>query len=268
MRLSHSFGRAATIAGMALYLSLGVPAVAQDAPPPPAGASPPGNAAANKAAPSNIEPGKPTQGKILYTVPEDGMGAPDVPSDSRLVRDLVSKHPSEDVIICLAGCRTSVDRVVYSQPAEEKPKPATVSDSGPQAPVQPTIKNGEMKPAAASPAIDTKAPAAKTSEAKPQPAPPVPSASVDVKPVGADAKSHEMTPAAAEPKASVAATDAKPAAAAPAEAGAKHELVPTMAEPKPPVPAIEAKPAAAPQIEAPAASAAPSLPGEAAPKAN
>lgn len=94
--------------------------------------SPPAAAAGPASAPtpgtSSGSAGGAPQGKILYTIPEDGMGSNDlVSASSRLVRDEIAAHPNEDLIICIAGCRPGPDRIVYSQPADPiaRAQPAT-----------------------------------------------------------------------------------------------------------------------------------------------
>jgi hypothetical protein len=67
--------------------------------------------------------------KNLNTVPDDGLG-PDVAKgpNSRLVRQLLAARPNEDLIICIAGCFSGHDRIVYAQPIE---RPMTVKKAGP-----------------------------------------------------------------------------------------------------------------------------------------
>jgi hypothetical protein len=66
--------------------------------------------------------------KNLNTVPDDGLG-PDAAkgSNNRLVRQLLAARPNEDLIICIAGCFSGRDRVVYAQPIES---PAAVKKLG------------------------------------------------------------------------------------------------------------------------------------------
>jgi hypothetical protein len=119
--------RGLLIASTAFIASAGTFALAQDASQdgPPAASAKPGGSAPPAAA-ANSSPSRPTQGKILYTIPEDGMGSNElVPASSRLVRDEVAAHPGEDLIICLAGCRPGPDRIVYSQPADAQAGPTT-----------------------------------------------------------------------------------------------------------------------------------------------
>ena len=61
-----------------------------------------------------------TTGKNLNTIPEDGLGAENVAGpDNLLVRQLLTARPKEDIVICVAGCFSGRDRVVYAQPAEK-----------------------------------------------------------------------------------------------------------------------------------------------------
>lgn len=56
--------------------------------------------------------------KNLNTVPIDGLG-PVQAADSRLVRQLMAARPNEDLVICVAGCFSGRDRVVYAQPIDK-----------------------------------------------------------------------------------------------------------------------------------------------------
>lgn len=200
------------LAGSALVAIFLSPAQADDQAPKASGAG-----ASAKAAASGNSSGRsgPTQGKVLYTVPEDGMVAEDVPASSRLVRDLIGKHPSEDVIICLAGCRSLHNRVVYAQPAEPVAAKPVAKVSEP--PVKPAIANSvedkpKMSPAtaetgAAKPEMP-KAESAKSEPAKAEPAK-----------TEAAAPAPAMAPAqAAQPAKSVEGNDTN-----------KPQLLPTMA---------------------------------------
>lgn len=78
---------------------------------------------------SQIVPaGAAAEPKKLNTVPDDGLG-PDLAkgTDSRLVRQLLAARPNEDLIICIAGCFSGRDRVVYAQPIES---PTSVQKTG------------------------------------------------------------------------------------------------------------------------------------------
>jgi hypothetical protein len=57
--------------------------------------------------------------KNLNTVPIDGLGARSAQGpDGPLVRRLLAARPNEDLVICVAGCFSGRDRVVYAQPSE------------------------------------------------------------------------------------------------------------------------------------------------------
>src|SRR4029079_5928240 len=73
----------------------------------------------------------------LNTIPEDGLGAEvGMGPNNRLVRKLIAARPNEDLIICVAGCFSGRDRVVYAQPIE---KP--IAKSAAANPAAPTILN-------------------------------------------------------------------------------------------------------------------------------
>jgi hypothetical protein len=80
----------------------------------------------------------------LNTVPEDDLGpqSPQGPN-SRLVQALLNARPNEDLVICVAGCFSDRDRVVYAQPIE-KPVPARqTSSKAPSADSrEPAVLNG------------------------------------------------------------------------------------------------------------------------------
>ena len=103
--------------------------------------------------------------KRLYTIPEDGERKADqLGPNGRLVRALLEARPNEDIVICVAGCFTGHDRVVYAQPAEPRPvkakapvaatKPATTDAKVSQ---MPEAAPAEMKKAE-HPATDPNAP--------------------------------------------------------------------------------------------------------------
>ena len=49
-----------------------------------------------------------------------------------LVRKLMAARPNEDLIICVAGCFSGRDRVVYAQPTEKQiPKAAAANPNAP-----------------------------------------------------------------------------------------------------------------------------------------
>jgi hypothetical protein len=68
--------------------------------------------------------------KNLNSVPIDGFESPNGIESSRLVRQLTAARPNEDLVICIAGCFSGRDRVVYAQPIDrsaQTAKPASVS---------------------------------------------------------------------------------------------------------------------------------------------
>ena len=66
------------------------------------------------------------QAKNLNTVPDDGLG-PEAPKGpyNRLVRELLAARPGEDLVICVAGCYSNRDRVVYAQPMQREVRACT-----------------------------------------------------------------------------------------------------------------------------------------------
>ncbi|MEQ1653524.1 MAG: hypothetical protein ABL897_13625 [Hyphomicrobium sp.] len=63
--------------------------------------------------------GTDTAVKQLHTIPEDGIGDNKwLSGATRAVREIMAKRPKEDLIICVAGCVETQDRVVYAQPTE------------------------------------------------------------------------------------------------------------------------------------------------------
>ena len=75
------------------------------------------------------------EAKRLHTVPEDDL-VKDNSIPPKFVRELMAARPKEDLIICMAGCSPSRDRVIYAQPSEIAAE--TVSMSGPTSPVAST----------------------------------------------------------------------------------------------------------------------------------
>lgn len=76
--------------------------------------------------------------KNLNTIPEDGLGAEvGMGPNNRLVRKLIAARPNEDLIICVAGCFSGRDRVVYAQPIEKPLAKSATAD-----PAAPAILNG------------------------------------------------------------------------------------------------------------------------------
>jgi hypothetical protein len=114
--------------------------------------------------------------KNLNTVPIDGLG-PQVAkgADSRLVRQLMAARPNEDLVICVAGCFSGRDRVVYAQPIDKTAatsrKPAQTSGlpaPGRQSSVQPADLSRSSAPA---PAPEAAKPASKVASTEPAKAP-------------------------------------------------------------------------------------------------
>ena len=133
-----------------------------------------------------------SSGKNLNTIPEDGMGDETwLSGATRTVRELQAARPKEDMVICIAGCIPSMNRVVFSQEAlPPLPKPVdTMSDAAPAA-----APDTNVETPADSKATDA-APAAQKAE---------------------DDKKPEFVPSMSEPKTDApAATDAPPTADAP-----------------------------------------------------
>jgi hypothetical protein len=73
----------------------------------------------------------------LNTVPEDGMGSQNrAGPDNLLVRRLIAARPNEDLVICVAGCFSGRDRVVYAQPADKRVRIPVASQSSLSGPMQ------------------------------------------------------------------------------------------------------------------------------------
>lgn len=58
--------------------------------------------------------------KNLNSVPLDGLGSDVGVSSSPVVRQLTAARPNEDLVICIAGCFSGRDRVVYAQPIDRQ----------------------------------------------------------------------------------------------------------------------------------------------------
>ncbi|MEQ1716847.1 MAG: hypothetical protein ABL907_12810 [Hyphomicrobium sp.] len=160
----------------------------------------------------------------LYTVPEDGAPSDDLPAASRLVRDLTTAHPGEDLVICIAGCRQG-DRVVYAQPAEPIVKKPAVAEAAPAAPA--AAQSNAPKPVAAEtvPATSPKAATeVKTLNPSDDAKPAIAGGGTDTSPTaGAAADTGDvkatMEPTAAEPETQPAGSDAPAAQDQNPEAG-------------------------------------------------
>lgn len=123
----------------------------------------------------------------LHTVPEDG-AEDDFPASSRLVRDLISARPNEDLVICVAGCRPGADRVIFAQPADPMARRTNVAAQPHAAPAasEPVADNNDNAP--------TPAPAEATTSQSSEPAA---DSAAEAKPV--EQETH-MEPTAAEPE--------------------------------------------------------------------
>ncbi len=159
------------------------------------------------AKPSPAAGNAPGPQKNLNSIPEDGTGDVGIPASSRLVRQILASHPNEDMVICIAGCRVGVDRVVFAVPADPLPPAIAVTQPAaaqPAAAAEPEPAKA-AEPVAAAPA-DTPAPSAKADEANPAAEAPVPAANAEApaesKPVAksepAAADTKKMVPTAAE----------------------------------------------------------------------
>ena len=120
------------------------------------------------AAPKPIE----SSGKPLFTVPEDGLGDNKwLSGATRVVREITVKRPTEDLVICVAGCVETQARVVFAQPTEyvppkpadpasdaagmsraAKPSAAIEADPAVSTPVSDSAPKPEFKPSMAEPA--------------------------------------------------------------------------------------------------------------------
>jgi hypothetical protein len=59
--------------------------------------------------------------KNLNSVPLDGLSSQAGKGpDSPLIRQLMAARPNEDLVICVAGCFSGRDRVVYAQPIDRE----------------------------------------------------------------------------------------------------------------------------------------------------
>lgn len=150
---------------------------------------------------------KPAGNKPLHTVPEDGSGSEDMSASSRIVREVVAAHPNEDLVICIAGCRPGIDRVIYAQPADPMAKAAAVAVT--------------QEPSVEQPAVAQDAPAAPTVvNATPEtPAVQSEAAAPDVQPAAPDAKQAAKPETPSDGEARMEPTAAQDAEAPEASAG-------------------------------------------------
>lgn len=136
----RSIGRAALVAFLALMPVSGV--FAED------GEVEDGVSDGSQIVPEGTAPFVPSANN-LNTVPEDGAMARSVQmQDSPWVKRVLVARPNEDLVICIAGCYSGRDRVVYAQPtslpartAEAKPIEAKPSRSAAVEPRDPKIVN-------------------------------------------------------------------------------------------------------------------------------
>jgi hypothetical protein len=66
--------------------------------------------------PAGAEPYVPKAGN-LNSVPEDGISLSSSNLDSPLVKQILASRPNEDLVICIAGCYSGANRVIYAQPS-------------------------------------------------------------------------------------------------------------------------------------------------------
>lgn len=80
----------------------------------------------------------------LNTIPEDNLGPQSLQGpNSRLVQALLDARPNEDLVICVAGCFSDRDRVVYAQPIEKRVPARQTSSNAPSAhPLKSAVLNG------------------------------------------------------------------------------------------------------------------------------
>lgn len=198
-------------------------------------------AAANQPAAAVVAAKAPEKKKPLHTVPEDGTGLDEIWTPSKWVRELLEKRPNEDLIICIAGCFSNRDKVVYAQLIEHRLQPAPAVAETPAVP-QPNAP-AEVQPTSVTPAAEEK-----SSPANPELINAKPTAGDDVMPADASHSKSEMVPAMAEPE-GAASSDAKP--------NAPNGAADKTAEDKP-----KPEPEAAPPSEEPAPQAEEPAPGE------
>jgi hypothetical protein len=89
--------------------------------------------------PAGADPYAPSSQNNLNSVPEDGESIRRVSvPDSPFVKKILASRPDEDLVICIAGCYTDRDRVVYAQPSLKLPR----ASIGPQSMLRsPTVIN-------------------------------------------------------------------------------------------------------------------------------
>ncbi len=100
--------------------------------------------------PAGAEAYTPT-GKNLNSVPESSSSVESTQAqDSPFVKQILAARPNEDLVICIAGCFSGRDRVVYAQPSAkparvqsmiDTPAPSRSADADSRAPaIRPAIQ--------------------------------------------------------------------------------------------------------------------------------
>lgn len=84
-------------------------------------------------------PGEQPATRNLNSVPIDGLEDANGIESSRLVRQLTAARPNEDLVICIAGCFSGRDRVVYAQPIDRS---AQAANSAPVSVLNAHAENG------------------------------------------------------------------------------------------------------------------------------
>jgi hypothetical protein len=106
-------------------------------------------------APAGPDPYVPKAGN-LNSVPEDGTGLRELPgTDSLLVKQILTARPNEDLVICIAGCYSGRNRVVYAQPSMKAMRGSLSSTMVPEDPQ----KLGAADKLSRAAAIDPRTPA-------------------------------------------------------------------------------------------------------------
>lgn len=121
----------------ALAIGLGTKTFAQEesgAVEPPAGATETVEPAASAEASSVESPPAAKPEKRLHTIPEDGEIDLTKLAIPGWLRAVIDSRSNEDLIVCVAGCSSHRDRVVYAMPKDVRPAAAAaVSDAAPSA---------------------------------------------------------------------------------------------------------------------------------------
>ncbi len=68
--------------------------------------------------------------KNLNSVPESSSSVESAPAeDSPFVKQILASRPNEDLVICIAGCFSGRDRVVYAQPSSKPQRMQSMIDT-------------------------------------------------------------------------------------------------------------------------------------------